>query len=69
MEDCSELNVGMKVRYQPSYFEEGRFDNGVVKRIDGNLVWVVYHCDDNWKEYYNYTASLTRIEDLVLGWK
>lgn len=58
------FNIEDKVTYIP------KNEKGIIKSIgdDGNI-FVVYHCDGKWEEYFNYTAALTREEDLVLGWK
>jgi len=67
-----ELRIGDKVHYQPDHYGE-RFENGIVKRIpdfsfNGDNVWVVYHCNDEWDRYQEFTAAITRLEDLKLGW-
>lgn len=42
---------------------------GIVKSIsDESHVFVVYHCDDNWHRYEEYTAARTKISDLTYGW-
>lgn len=70
-ERCGEkgFEVGDKVCYQPDY---SKWENGIVRRIPDfcdDMVWVVYNCDGNWKEYYNYTAASTNVCDLKRGWK
>jgi hypothetical protein len=63
----SELEPGTRVHYKKC--AECKEENGIVKRIknlDG--VYVVYNCFDDWANYQNYTAALTPIRDLKLGW-
>jgi hypothetical protein len=64
------LHIGAKVHYQPEYYGEDKWENGVVKELrayDG--VWVVYNCSGNWENYANYTAAKTHLKDLGLGWR
>lgn len=44
--------------------------HGVIKRFhdDYRFAFVVFHCDNNWEEYENYTASLCLIKNLKPGW-
>lgn len=67
----SELSVGSKVRYQPSHYRDDQWENGIVKEILSNMdgVRVVYYCDNNWDNFMDYTAAVTSVEDLKLGWR
>jgi len=59
------FNVGDKVTYVTPYQKE----KGIVKSLsDEECVFVVYHCNNEWNNYFNYTAARTKKEDLVLGW-
>lgn len=63
---------GDRVHYQPSHFAPTEFENGVVKSLppnNPNHVFVVYNCGGNWHRYLDYTAALTHVDDLHLGWK
>ena len=62
-----QLEAGTKV----TYYSFNKKEHGKVKRLpsDDNYAFVVYHCDNNWDNYYNYTAARTEIRDLVLGWR
>lgn len=52
-----------------TYHSVGKTEKGIVKSIsDENHVFVVYHCNNNWEDYENYTAARTCIEDLTKGW-
>ena len=65
------MKIGDKVHY---IRESGYIEDGIIKTLQvddkrGVLgAFVVYDCDDNWEGYQGYTAALTRIEDLRLGW-
>ena len=71
------LKKGDKVHYQrdPEGFaklitegDSSGFENGIVKRDDGDCAFVVYHCGGEWEDFENYTAARTRKEDLEKGW-
>lgn len=69
MIDISKLTIGQKVHWQSNY--DDRCENGMIKEIDIGIkgsVRVVYNCDNNWKEFKNYTGILTHLRDLQLGW-
>ena len=59
--------LGMNVTYHDGH---GKHEIGRIKSLcdDPAYVFVVYHCDDNWKEYFNYTAARTAVKDLTPGW-
>lgn len=60
---------GQKVHYHPLKDDfVQRSENGIVKRVSGNSVWVVYYCNDDWENYQNYTGQLTPLEYLKEGW-
>ena len=66
----SQLNIGDKVHYQPEYYGDKKWENGIVKELrppDG--VWVVYNCAGNWHRYKDYTGAKTHLRDLKPGWK
>ena len=57
------FKIGDKVTYMP------KKEKGIVKSIAyDNYVFVVFHCDNKWEYYYNYTGALTDINDLIMGW-
>ena len=56
------LKIGDRIIYLPTG------DKGIVKSVKGDSVYVVYHCDENWREYNNYTAELTSISSIKKGW-
>jgi hypothetical protein len=59
------MEIGQKVTYRTF----GKVEKGIVKSLsDADHVFVVYHCAENWDQYFNYTAERTRIIDLVPGW-
>lgn len=67
-----ELKPGTKVHYLPKA-REGKDDpeNGIIKSIpkdNQGAVFVVYHCNNDWDNYKDYTANLTKLTDLKIGW-
>lgn len=62
----NEIRKGLKVTYVTPFKEE----NGVVKRVceEDDAAFVVYHCNNDWNNYENYTAAKTSFKDLKLGW-
>ena len=71
MIDIIKLKVGDKVYYQPAHFNFDEFENGLVKEIPTHTnksIRVVYNCAGDWERFEEYTAALTNIEDLKLGW-
>lgn len=70
--DISKLKIGDKVYYQPSHYEKDEWENGMVKEIPDHTttaIRVVYNCAGDWDNFKNYTAAMTSITDLKLGWK
>jgi hypothetical protein len=65
---------GNKVHYVPAHIRNSQpkngwnVQNGIVKSVRGETVFVVYECGENWEHYSNYTAASTRSEDLDHGW-
>lgn len=60
-----DIKVGDKVHYSP---QRGKKENGIAKLVYKRIVFVVYHCNDDWDNYGNYTSQSTEIDDLQLGW-
>lgn len=60
-----EIKPGDKVHY---CFPFGPKENGIVKSIKGEQAFVVYHCDNDWYNYEDYTGKLTPICRLFEGW-
>jgi len=60
-----DLRVGLKVTYTSP---DNTTENGIIKAFSGNNVWVVFHCNNQWSKYYDYTGQATNIEDLTKGW-
>lgn len=59
------MKEGDKVTYLTPH---GGKEWGVVKRMDGDHAFVVYHWVDDEKNYVDYTAARTRLQDLREGW-
>jgi hypothetical protein len=63
------MKPGDRVHYIPP--EGGQPLNGIVKSIHPKrkyLVWVVYNCAGEWKDYWKYTGELTEAQYLKPGW-
>ena len=43
-------------------------ENGVVKEIYDDVAFVVFHCNNDWKNYRSYTAQGCNISKLKKGW-
>lgn len=61
----TEFKVGEKVHYVPPY---GKIENGIVKEVRDEICFVVYNCDNDWKNYKDYTAASTYKRNLEKGW-
>jgi len=61
------LKVGSKV----TYVSLSENEIGIVKSFseDRTHAFVVYNCDSLWKHYKQYTAELTEIKYLTIGWE
>lgn len=64
---------GEKVHYIPySGCSINVIENGIVKSSAENSeseIRVVYHCNNDWENYSDYTSALTPISQLRKGWK
>jgi len=63
----NQFKRGDKVHYTAPH---GTKENGIVKDINesGTIAWVVYHCNNEWSQFYNYTGAATNTQDLTPGW-
>ena len=64
------FKVKQKVHYIPfKGCDPSQYENGIVKSIQNEkYVFVVYHCNEDWKNINNYTAASTRISQLKAEW-
>lgn len=48
----------------------GPIENGRIKAFSpsGEIAWVIYHCNNDWNNYMDYTGQDTRVDSLELGW-
>ena len=72
IKDITKISVGDRVYYQPDNYDDGEWENGIVKEIPdhtSNAVRVVYNCGGNWHRFKDYTSALTNLRDLYSGWK
>ena len=59
------FKIGKKVTYKTPY----KCEKGIIKSIsDEDYSFVVYHCNDDWDNYKEYTAARTPNANLVPGW-
>ena len=69
IENNKGLKVGDKVCYVPAH---GNPENGLIKEIPehtNDAVGVVYNCNGEWHNYKDYTAAMTNLIDLEIGWR
>lgn len=59
------LTAGEKVTYAPEF---GKWQNGMVKSVRGDIAFVVFQCNNEWGDFEQYTGQSTKISDLKLGW-
>jgi hypothetical protein len=63
--DWNELKTGAKVHYDPGYKIP---ENGIIKSMDEENAFVVYHCAGDWDNYRKYTGARTPLSKLKFGW-
>lgn len=54
-----------------TYKDHGKTEKGRIKEVPENspgFVRVVFHCNNKWNSYMDYTSALTPIEYLEDGW-
>jgi hypothetical protein len=61
--ELTEKHRGRYVQYVP---QMGEPEIGRIKSWTNRWVFVVYHCDDDWDNFENYTAAATDPKDLRL---
>lgn len=59
------MNKGDYVHYVSPH---GKKENGRLKRMNERDGFVVFHCDDQWDNYENYTAQACKLSNLREGW-
>ena len=55
LENLNESDKGRWVEYTRPYCRQ----KGCIKSWNDKWVFVVYHCDNNWERYAEYTAAAT----------
>jgi len=61
------FKVGDKVTYFHTNTTAGQ--KGIIKSLSNNMdIFVVYNCNNDWKNYQDYTGQNTPIENLKHGW-
>lgn len=61
---AKEIKAGDFVYYN---YPHGGQSFGRVKRIDGDIAFVVFHCNGDWADYKNYTAANCKVGLLTLS--
>jgi len=59
------MKAGDFVHYTPI---RGAKENGRIKSMGDDFAFVVYKCDDNWRDFMLYTGARTDLNDLTPGW-
>ncbi len=66
------LYVGQRVTYVPlnTFGMIGKPEKGVIKALcnDSEHVFVVFHCNEDWDDYMNYTGARVANINLLNGW-
>lgn len=64
------MKKGDKVHYIPFPGATGKsIQNGIIKEVVSTKeVRVVYHCNEEWENYEDYTSALTNVDLLEKGW-
>jgi len=62
-----EIIIGERVHFTTWH---GTKENGIVKSFNETktAAYVVYKCNEDWKNYFNYTGNLSNINYLTPGW-
>lgn len=60
-----ELKPGTLCHYSPNH---GQKQNGKVKSIGENYAFVVFHCNNEWDKYEDYTGQRVDLDSLRYGW-
>ena len=63
------MRVGQKVHYIPYIgCEENHIENGIVKSMNDNNIFVVFNCNNDWDKFENYTGQSVKLNQLKEGW-
>lgn len=71
MIDSKDVQFGDKVTYCGPHIKgmKPKYEHGKIKEVvDEEYVRVVYHCDNNWDQFENYTGAMTPVRCLMYGW-
>lgn len=63
--DNKELKVGDYVHYSPDF---GKNENGRVKSIRVDVIFIVFNCNNEWDNFMEYTGQNTPISYVGKGW-
>jgi hypothetical protein len=59
------MKAGDKVHYTAPH---GAKENGKIKSIGDDYAFVVFHCNNEWDKYEDYTGQKTELSQLKAGW-
>ena len=65
------MQIGDKVCYIPfDGCNKEKYQNGIIKSFNSYTLdpFIVYNCNNDWDNYKDYTAALTPITRVKLGW-
>lgn len=65
------MKAGDKVHYIPfEGADPSTYQNGIIKSFcdDPQYIFVVFHCNNEWDHFWDYTAQRTNINQLKKGW-
>jgi len=64
------MKIGDKVTYIPfKGAAESLYEKGIIKSIQENGVFVVFHCNEDWDNYQDYTGQLCGKHSILCeGW-
>ncbi len=50
-----DADIGRQVEYSP---RKNHLEKGVIKSWNEKWIFVVYHCDDKWAKFQDYTVAM-----------
>jgi hypothetical protein len=59
------IYVGQNVHYAPGH---GKKENGRIKSVGEDTVFVVFHCAGEWDNFMNYTGQSCKKQYVIAGW-
>lgn len=68
--DLKDIKVGDRVYYQSPHSPKNTYEKGIISGVEKSKahVFVVFHCNEDWDNYKNYSSQLTDLKSLYHGW-